>query len=471
MNTKIIICFIVSYFLIRIYQIIQLLKPTKESLNKSEADNPVETPEIKNPNESIIKTNELTELIETNTQPNKPAETTQLNTKSTEQIQKNTVKTEPNEPNELTEPNESNESNELTEPNESTKSTELIYPIKPSAKELTELNIKSVSNKEIPVSSDIHNYTKDCSKNLIIILKNKIHNPLLKQIEEIFKIKTVQNVLNCLNNESSCNRDLEIDSREQLNSDSLKLSSLFLDKWSSTSDFENKKKIIKPFINEISTQLNLNNNIDILTDIIIHYFNSVYKIISEYNKKVSVIVTEDRSLIQSHFDKCKNKSGDINYCYYIFNYIANLYLPSKNNKLIETLNKTEISFNKLVKPNSKCSLVSEINQTPLTDDILKIIKNASNYKNGDPDIQTVQSDRLAKLTLHSNTRQNTENLSDLSLKTIIHNTFQTALEVINEFPMITNINDLIIILNKNNRLFYIGIILIIISIIMFAVKN
>ena len=232
-----------------------------------------------------------------------------------------------------------------------------------------------------------------------------------------------------------------------------------------------KKKYIISFIKkEIKCKLKLTNNLNILRDILVHYFDTIYKIISIYNKKISVIATEDRSLIQSHFDKCKIKSGNINYCYYIFNYIADLYIQSNTNKLLKALNDVETSFNKLLKPNSKCLNIIESKHVP-NDKILKLIQNAANYKNGDPDIETVPSDRLAKLTLQSNTRENADKLIDLSLKQIIQNMYQTALDVLNELPHVNNIYDLSSILNKDDRLFYVGILLINLSVIMFAMQN
>jgi len=63
------------------------------------------------------------------------------------------------------------------------------------------------------------------------------------------------------------------------------------------------------------------------------------------------------------------------------------------------------------------------------------------------------------------------NLIDLSIGKLYMNTIQTIIDIINESVTVVNYNDYIKIITKDDRLFYVGIILIILSFVIYFIDG
>ena len=306
----------------------------------------------------------------------------------------------------------------------------------------------------------------DCSINFITVIYNKIHKPIVENI--INTISKNKDIINCIiENNEKCEKN-QISKSNKFKKNNLKLNL----------DATTYNVIINDIINDILNETD--NNIDIIVDNITSDLNisktdSLTAIINLYLQRVIVnnlylYNTEIDEYDKQNSETICNKGNE--FCngiiakliQFVENQKKEINVIIKLNKEDE-VNEFEYELKELydrfreLEYRNKCTNVKQ-EEIVINPEIIYLIHNYNKYQYAD------EKDRpqikLENMSYNANL-ENQIKLSTLPIDTLYLNTVQIFISFVNELPKMKTIYDFIDFLNVNNNIFYMGIILFVIS--------
>ena len=326
-----------------------------------------------------------------------------------------------------------------------------------------------IHNRRIEIKDKFKlNQFSDCSLNFITLIYNKIHKPIIENIYST--INNNKYIINCIiENNEKCEKN-ELAKSDKFNKNNLKLN---LD---TTTYNVIINKIIYDMLNETDDNIDLIVD-NIASDLNITKTDDLTNIIKLYLHRVILNNFYLYNAEIDEYDKKKNSETICNkeneFCNGI---IAKLIKFTENQKkdinLIVKLNKNdqvnifEYELKELydrfreLKYRTKCKIIKqeEIITNP---EIIFLIFNYNRYQFADEkDRQQIKLDSMS----YNANLDNQIKLSTLPIDKLYLNTVQIFISFINELPQMKTIYDFINFLNINDNIFYMGIILFIISV-------
>lgn len=324
-----------------------------------------------------------------------------------------------------------------------------------------------IHNRRIEIKDKFQqNQFSDCSLNFITLIYNKIHLPIIENIYST--IDNNKDIINCIiENNEKCEKN-QITKSDKFNKNNLKLNL--------NSSFYNNviNNIVKNILNDTNDNINnITNQIasdldivktDDLTNIVKLYLHRVivnnlyfYNIeIDEYDKKKSKTICNKENefcngLIAKLIKFAENQKKDINL-------IIKLNKDDQVNVFEYELKELYHRFREL-KYRTKCKIIKQ-EEIIINDEVIFLIYNYNRYQFADE--KSRQQIKLDSMSYNANL-ENQIKLSTLPIDKLYLNTVQIFISFINELPRMKTIYDFINFLNINDNIFYMGIILFIIS--------
>lgn len=360
-------------------------------------------------------------------------------------------------------------------------------------------NSNSISTNMTSTDSTNQTNNKVCSLNLTKALHKNIHLPIIKEIQRVLSQEKVSELIKCIY-DSNCD-----DLNNNIPFNLLKINIPELNNWKTKTIQKEQDEEFNLIIEKVSSNISKDMGIDIpiLSKIIGVYLKEVYiNIVDRYNSGLTM------KICKTDINKDKLK-----FCDQLINKLVSLLPQYEDNmKYLEVINsnqpkdnsnqiKTTVLEQALLNVYSKFNNISLSEEDKLKIQNCKLISEIPNIKNIEViekinSIKLVKSDdidqsRLDKLTNDANIREKRKQIADLTLREIIYNTNSTILKLlqllstlqINNDYKITenynvnnsnnsnNLNNIITFLKEDDNLFYIGVFLIAISLMMYAMKN
>lgn len=317
-----------------------------------------------------------------------------------------------------------------------------------------------IHNRRIEIKDKFQqNQFSDCSLNFITLIYNKIHKPIIENIYST--INNNKDIINCIiENNEKCEKN-QVAKSDKFNKNNLKLNL--------------NNKIIDDILNERDD--NIDNLVDnIASDLDITKTDDLINIIKLYLHRV---ILNNLYLYNAEIDEYDKKNNSITNCNkeneFCNGIIAKLIKFAENQKkdinLIIQLNKDdevnefEYELKELydrfreLKYRTKCKIIKQ-EEIIINPEIIFLIYNYNRYQNADE--KGRQQIKLDSMSYNANL-ENQIKLSTLPIDKLYLNTVQIFISFINELPRMKTIYDFINFLNINDNIFYMGIILFIIS--------
>lgn len=308
----------------------------------------------------------------------------------------------------------------------------------------------------------------------IKLIHRHINQDILNEIKRILSDSNTTDIINNLEDSKSINEFIK------LNLFKIKLKDEKFNEWKDETNLKIKEKkfkeiieiksnlIIKDF-NNINFDISDNPNliIDDISSIIRVYLDDIYNnVINKFNK--------DRNHLICYDSNHKNQKDG---CKYLINRLKNIYPIEINNTysvIQQALIKAKRSFDLTLKisDNKQCPENINIKFPTLDDETVTILKKIK--------IETMSGQKkLDQKSIEANIQEKRKKLYDLTLKELIYNTNKTMIKLFEDIS--NNPNNTINIIfetdkqqNKqeiNNNVFYLGIFITFIAIILFVMKN
>ena len=311
----------------------------------------------------------------------------------------------------------------------------------------------------------------------IKLIHQHINQDILNEIRRILSDTNTKNIINNIEDSISINEFIKLDLFK------IKLKDQNYNEWKNETNLKIKedkfKKIIESKCNLIIKDFN-NINFDIFdnSNLIIDDISSIIKVYLDdiYNNVVNKF-NKDRNHLICYDSNHKNQKDG---CKYLINRLKNIYPIEINNDntysviqqaLIKAKRSFDVSLSQ-IPMNKSCPENINIEFPKLDDETVTILKKIK--------IETISGQqKLDQKSIEANIQEKRKRLYDLTLKELIYNTNKTIIKLIQEISNKTN-NIIYIIFetekekNKqeiNNNVFYLGIFITFIAIILFVMKN